>query len=122
MKSRAKNEFRIRNAGLSDLDNLQKLFRKSVLSISANFYSDEQRNAWASAADDKEKWKKKFESQKFFIAESAETILGFGSIDNGGYLDFLYVHPDFQRRGVATAILRFIEAHAISRSILEIEV
>ncbi|MCI8733395.1 MAG: GNAT family N-acetyltransferase [Clostridia bacterium] len=36
-------------------------------------------------------------------------IVGFGDIDNSGYLDRLYVHKDYQRRGVATIICDKLE-------------
>ena len=39
-----------------------------------------------------------------------ETIVGFGDIDlTTGYLDRLYVHKDYQRRGVATALCDALE-------------
>ena len=39
-----------------------------------------------------------------------ETIVGFADMDGSGYLDRLYVHRDFQRRGVATALCDALEA------------
>ena len=36
-------------------------------------------------------------------------IVGFGDMDETGYLDRLYVHKDYQRRGVATAICDALE-------------
>ncbi len=38
--------------------------------------------------------------------------MGFGDLAADGYLDRLYVHPNFQRCGVATAICGALEAHA----------
>ena len=39
-----------------------------------------------------------------------ETIVGFADMDGSGYLDRLYVHRDFQRRGVASALCDALEA------------
>ncbi len=36
-------------------------------------------------------------------------IVGFGDMDETGYLDRLYVHKDYQRQGVATAICDALE-------------
>ena len=36
-------------------------------------------------------------------------IIGFGDMDNTGYLDRLYVHKDYQGKGVATAICDRLE-------------
>lgn len=43
-------------------------------------------------------------------------IIGFGDMDDTGYLDRLYVHKDYQGRGVATAICdRLEEDFCLSR-------
>ena len=44
-------------------------------------------------------------------------IVGFGDIDKTGYLDRLYVHADYQRRGIATAICDRLE-EAIQKNII----
>lgn len=36
-------------------------------------------------------------------------IIGFGNIDDKGYLDFLYTHCDYQNMGVATGICNELE-------------
>ena len=36
-------------------------------------------------------------------------IVGFGDIDQSGYLDKLYVHKDYQRQGIATVICNKLE-------------
>ena len=35
--------------------------------------------------------------------------MGFGDIDKTGYLDCLFVHVDYQRKGIATAICNQLE-------------
>lgn len=39
-------------------------------------------------------------------------MIGFGDIDNTGYLDHLFVHTNYQRKGVATAICNKLEQAA----------
>jgi putative acetyltransferase len=36
-------------------------------------------------------------------------IAGFSDLEPDGHIDMLYVHPDFQRRGVARALLQHVE-------------
>ena len=36
-------------------------------------------------------------------------MVGFGDMDRSGYLDRLYVHKDYQRQGIATAICDRLE-------------
>ena len=38
-------------------------------------------------------------------------IVGFGNMDESGYLDMLYVHSEHQREGIATAICDMLEEH-----------
>ena len=37
-------------------------------------------------------------------------IIGFGDIDDSGYLDRLYIHHDYQRQGVATLLCDNLES------------
>lgn len=43
------------------------------------------------------------------VCAEGELILGFGDIDKTGYLDRLYVHKDYQRQGIASAICDELE-------------
>ena len=36
-------------------------------------------------------------------------IVGFGSIDKSGCLDLLFVHKDYQKQGIATALCNELE-------------
>lgn len=43
------------------------------------------------------------------VAVENNVIVGFGDIDKTGYLDRLFVHADYQRKGIATAICDQLE-------------
>ena len=43
------------------------------------------------------------------VAESDGVLAGFASYTDAGYLDFLFTHPAFARRGVATSLYRRVE-------------
>jgi len=92
---------------------LAELFFHTVHSINAKDYSEEQINAWASGHIDLNHWNNSFLSHYTVVAEINGIIVGFGDIDQTGYLDRLYVHHDFQRQGIATAICNKLE-HSIS--------
>ena len=47
--------------------------------------------------------------QYTLIAEINDEIVGFGSIDKLGYLDLLFVHKDYQKQGIATALCNELE-------------
>jgi len=77
--------------------------------VNAKDYTKEQLDAWAAGTVDLEKWNRSFEEHHSLVALDGERIIGFGDIDNTGYLDRLYVHADFQRKGAATAICNQLE-------------
>ena len=66
---------------------------------------------------DLEKWNRSFEEHYSLVAIDDEVIIGFGDIDKAGYLDRLFVHTDYQRKGIATAICNQLE-QAVQGSIV----
>lgn len=107
-----KNEIYLRKAILSDLPEILTLFKETISSICKNDYTDKQIKAWIASVEDKGKWKKRIEYQFFLIAIIQDIIVGFGSIQDGDYLDVLFVHKDFQRRGIANKIYSALEKEA----------
>ena len=57
-------------------------------------------------------WDASFRAHKTIIAVKNGEIVGFGDMDETGYLDRLYVHKDYQGRGVAAALCAALEQHA----------
>lgn len=55
------------------------------------------------------KWNQSFQEHYCFVAVNDEIIIGFGDIDKTGYLDRLFVHADYQGKGVATNICNQLE-------------
>lgn len=49
------------------------------------------------------------QSHQSFVALEDNIIVGFGDIDEIGYLDRLYIHKDFQGKGIATALCDRLE-------------
>ena len=94
----------LRAFGDEDLPGVLALFHAAVHAIDRKIYSQAQIEAWAPAEPDRERWKKKLAMETVIVAEIAETMAGVCSWTHDGWLDLLYVHPDFQRRGVATAL------------------
>ena len=93
----------------TDCKVIAELFYNTVHTINLKDYSKEQVNVWATGNVDLEKWNDSFSKHYTVIAEIDDTIVGFGDIDKNGYLDMLYVHKDYQKQGVATAICNELE-------------
>ena len=58
---------------------------------------------------DLEKRDRSFLEHFCLVAEENKKIIGFGDIDKTGYLDRLYVHADYQRMGIASALCDRLE-------------
>ncbi|MNI24261.1 putative N-acetyltransferase YafP [compost metagenome] len=64
---------------------------------------------WATGHLDLKAWNESFLAQHTFVAVVNNEIAGFGDITTAGYLDRLYVHKDYQGRGIATALCNKLE-------------
>ncbi|MFD2555124.1 GNAT family N-acetyltransferase [Sphingobacterium tabacisoli] len=99
----------IRKYRSSDIKEIAELFYETVHTINKKDYSEEQLSVWATGNIDMEKWDISFQSNQTFVALENDVIVGFGDIEATGYLDRLYVHKDFQGKGIATAICNVLE-------------
>ena len=106
------SEINIRRAEEKDVDDLRFLYRDTVIYINSADYTSEEIKAWSDTSKNTAGLKRKISEQYFIVAEIDKIITGFSSIANDGYLDFIYVHKDYQRKGVAIALLNEIESQA----------
>lgn len=89
---------------------MARLFYDTVHAVNAADYSPEQLSAWAAGEVDLAAWNASFLAHRTMVAEREGVLLGFGDMDAAGYLDRLYVHKDYQRQGIATAICDALES------------
>lgn len=102
--------FYIRSYQSSDLKEIAELFYNTVHSINARDYTYEQLDAWATGNVNLDEWNKTLSEHFSLVAMKDDNIVGFGDMDAAGYLDRLYVHKDYQRQGIATAICDALES------------
>ena len=94
----------------SDLEQIARLFYETVHCINARDYTEAQLGVWATGDVDLDAWDKSFMEHYTLVAVEDDMIVGFGDMDRSGYLDRLYVHKDYQGRGIASAICNRFEA------------
>ncbi|MEG2338126.1 MAG: GNAT family N-acetyltransferase [Clostridium sp.] len=111
----------IRSYNEADLDKVINLFYNTVHSINIRDYSQEQVNAWAPETIDKIKWGESLLSNYSLVVEVNSQVVGFGDLEDKGYLDRLYVHKDYQGIGVGTMICNYLEEEARSQGHKSIE-
>jgi putative acetyltransferase len=93
------------------------LFYKSVHAIDPTVYTSEQKEAWAPTPVDYERWAERLNVKKPFIALIENRVVGFIELDADGHIDCTYTHPDFQGKGVASALYEHLLAEARARSL-----
>lgn len=99
----------IREYQQSDCEILAELFYNTVHTVNAKDYTKEQLDVWATGKVDLEKWNQSLQEHNSVVTVEDEMIVGFGDIDRTGYLDRLYVHADYQGKGIATAMCNRLE-------------
>ena len=92
-----------------DCKELAQLFYDTVHSVCAQDYSPAQLNAWADGQVDEAAWNASFLAHDTVVAVENKRIIGFADMAEDGYLDRLYVHKNFQRRGVASVLCDMLE-------------
>ena len=93
----------------SDCEQIAELFYQTVHTVNVKDYPLEQLSVWASGNVDLSVWNKSFLEHNTLVAIENSIVVGFGDIDSTGYLDRLYVHKDYQKQGIASALCDKLE-------------
>ena len=107
-----------------DIEEIVSLFYETVISVHSKDYSESEIDAWAPKDEKKLKvqsWKKSLSQNITYVAKVNEKIVGFSDLTHSGHLDRLYVHKDYQRQGIATALVDMLESAAKELNLLEIK-
>lgn len=96
----------------TDLHAVMDLFYVTVHEVNKNDYSEEQLDAIAPKAANEYHWEKSLEKNHTIVVEEDDKLIAFGNIGKTGYLDRLYVHPDYLRKGIASKLVEELEEYA----------
>lgn len=100
----------IRRLAAQDIPEMRKLFRATVLTVNSKDYTKEEVEDWASCGDRVEHWKELLAKNNYIGALDGQGgIVGFSSMNAEGYLHSMFVHKDWQGKGVATLLLSEVE-------------
>jgi len=108
----------------ADLAAVVDLFYLAVHAIDSKFYSKDELEAWAAVDEKKHRmisWREKLKAPYTFLAKMDAQVVGFAHSTETGYLDLLYVHPDYQRRGVAKDLVDMVEKALAQSGVEKIE-
>ena len=98
-----------------DAQALAEIFCAAIETLAEEDYSEGQREAWASLADDIARFRTKLAGGLTLVATINGEPVGFASLKGADTLEMLYTHPEFARRGVATTLVDAREKLAAAR-------
>lgn len=111
---------RIRKYNIKDVYDIGHIYFDTIHIINARDYTAEQINAWAPYRNNYEKWREKLERTRPLVAVIGSKIVGFAEFETNGHIDCFFVHHEFQRYGIGSALIREIENTAIKSNISRI--
>jgi putative acetyltransferase len=122
MTARPQTKLAMRPMLPTDVPFLAEIFRASIEELSANDYSEAQREAWASAAGDEEEFGARLAGELTLVATIGGDAIGFAALADNTRLDMLYVHPVAAGQGAAAMLCDALERLAAARGARELTV
>lgn len=101
---------------------LRELFAQSIEELTSEDYTEDQRLAWVTKAEDAQAFADRLQQAVTIVVEVESEVLGFASLKDNTILDMLYVHPYAAGQGVGTALADALERLAAARGAKEITV
>ena len=104
----------LRKFQTSDLPQIYQLYYDTIHCVNAADYTQEQLNAWAPqlTPEIENRWQNSLQQNITYVATIDEQIVGFADMSHAGYLDRLFVHKDFQGKGIAKNLYNALELEA----------
>jgi putative acetyltransferase len=115
MNASANPKLSMRPFLLTDTPVAVDIFRASIEELAAEDYSDTQREAWTSGADDEEAFGARLAGQLTLLGSLGRSVVGFASLKGSDELDMLYVHPAATGQGIGTMLMEALERLASAR-------
>ena len=94
----------IREYRPEDVPAIIDLFGRSIRESAVRDYSAEQISVWAPQNPDIAAWENRLSKGVVLVFLQKDRMAGFVRMEDSAHLDLLYVHPEFQRQGVARAL------------------
>ena len=107
----------LRTYTVGDAEATLRVFLRAVRETARAHYSPDQIEAWAADHGDLDSWAAARAAAHTYLAIIGDRVAGFTDLDDSGYIDMLFVEPDFGRRGVASALLAHVIALGRARGL-----
>jgi len=115
MNAQANPELALRPMLPNEAALLAEIFRASIMELTGEDYTEEQREAWAAAVDDEAGFAKRLADEVTIVATLGGSPVGFGSLETDNKIGFFYVHPAAVGRGAGALLADALEKLAGGR-------
>jgi putative acetyltransferase len=122
MIARAQTKLALRPLVPADVPLLAEIFRASIEELTADDYSEAQREAWAETADDEQEFGARLSGALTLVATFGGAAVGFASLADNSRIDMLYVHPAAAGQGAGAMLCDALEKLAAARGTKELTV
>lgn len=102
------DEIKLRLAEPADFDALGQVMFDAI-HTGPTHYTEAQSRAWAPTPRVGEDWAARLAGKQIVMAERGLHVLGFMTIEPGGYIDFAYIRPTAQGSGLFRQLYREVE-------------
>lgn len=94
----------------TDAEVLSQIYRESVISLGAQYYTPEQVRVWAMHPENMDDFRRDLAEGITLVAELPnKEVVAFGQLNPPDYIAYLYCHPAYARHGIGSALYRELE-------------
>ncbi|MEZ2220921.1 GNAT family N-acetyltransferase [Rhizobium sp. RCC_161_2] len=108
---RSSHRISVRDYRSDDAGATIDIFLRAIREVASRDYNAAQIDAWAKV-DDPAVWAEWRASRPTWMAICETQPVGFSDLKTDGCLDMMFVHPNHQGKGVASLLLKTVEAAA----------
>ncbi|MQB43532.1 GNAT family N-acetyltransferase [Rhizobium sp. ICMP 5592] len=107
----SRDDIGVREYDATDAGATIDIFLRAIREVASKDYNPAQIDAWAKV-DDPKVWAQWRASRPTWLAICETQPIGFADLKADGCLDMMFVHPDYQGKGVASLLLKTVETAA----------
>jgi len=101
--------YQISRATDTDLPLMQRLFYQTVTTYGSKIFSKEEIKVFSRLALNKDHWKQKFVNDYVYNAKLNGEVIGSFSFNKSGFIEYIFVHQNYQGRGIAKKLYETLE-------------
>ncbi len=110
-------KYKITIATDEDLVLMQRFFYQTVTIYGSLIFTKEEIVRYSKLAANKRYWKQKFANDFVYNAKLNGEIIGSFLLNRDGAIGYIFVHQDYQRKGIAMELYKTLEEVAIDSGI-----